>query len=208
MWGALQKNAQALASIAAEQAQKGIASANQLLEKLDGQLDDEEEEDDNEDDESNRDDPKHAKKVADKEKDSNDPILKEPNVNDTYVPQERNEDMLRHVGDSKINQMSATHYDDHMDKSIDDELDQLLLDDDAIDSENTKNVVAEICDTEKPVPEGHVRKDVVAEKEKTPSGAPRADERPESRPQNQGNSVSPSLTPTNASDQVCSAEYS
>lgn len=204
MWGALQKNAQALASIAAEQAQKGIASANQLLEKLDGQLDDEEE-DDNEDDESNRDDPKQTKKVADKEEDSNDPILKEPNVIDTYVPQEQNEDMLPHVGDSKINQMSSTHYDDHMDKSIDDELDQLLLDDDAIDTENTENVVAEICGTEKPIPEGHVRKDVIAEKEKTPSGVPRADERPESRPQNKGNSLAPSPTLTNASDQVCSA---
>ena len=50
MWGALTKNAQALASIAAEQAQKGLASANQLLEKLDGQLEGEEGEGEDEDD--------------------------------------------------------------------------------------------------------------------------------------------------------------
>ena len=54
MWGSLAKSAQALAAVAAEQAQKGLASANQLLEKLDGQLDDEDEDgEEGEDDDEN-----------------------------------------------------------------------------------------------------------------------------------------------------------
>ena len=54
MWGSLAKSAQALAAVAAEQAQKGLASANQLLEKLDGQLDDEDEDgEEGEDDDKN-----------------------------------------------------------------------------------------------------------------------------------------------------------
>ena len=54
MWGSLAKSAQALAAVAAEQAQKGLASANQLLEKLDGQLEDEDEDgEEGEDDDEN-----------------------------------------------------------------------------------------------------------------------------------------------------------
>ena len=70
MWGNLAKNAQALASIAAEQAQKGLASANQLLEKLDGQMDGEgdDEDDDDDDEESlNEDGSRREKRRANEE---------------------------------------------------------------------------------------------------------------------------------------------
>ena len=207
MWGALQKNAQALASIAAEQAQKGIASANQLLEKLDGQLDGDEEE---EEDENDNKDPKRAEKVADMEEDSKDPLLTEAVVADKDVPLEtrmRSDDKPSHIADSKVKQMSSMHYDDRMDKSIDDELDQLLLDDDAIDTEETKIAVSVTCDEEKPSIEGHVSNYVVAEKVKTPSAVPRADESPEGRPQNQGNSLVPPIKLSHASDQVCHTEF-
>jgi hypothetical protein len=208
MWGALQKNAQALASIAAEQAQKGIASANQLLEKLDGQLDGEEDDEDNEDDESNNNDPKHVTKVTDEEDSSDDRTLTKHTVDDEDVVPKRNKDTTSPVGDSKINQMSAMHYDDNMDKSIDDELDQLLLDDDAIDTDESKIAAAEASVIEKPSLEVIAAKGDAAEKVKVPSVVPRADERPVDLPQKQGKVLAPPVALVENTDQVRHLECS
>ena len=68
MWGSLAKNAQALAAIAAEQAQKGLASANQLLEKLDGQLDGEEDGGEEDDDENYNEDGSRKEVIQDDRK--------------------------------------------------------------------------------------------------------------------------------------------
>lgn len=208
MWGALQKNAQALASIAAEQAQKGIASANQLLEKLDGQLDGEEDDEDNEDDESNNNDPKLVKKVTDEEEGSDDRTLSKHTEYDEDVVPKGNKDKSSPVGDSKINQMSAIHYDDNMDKSIDDELDQLLLDDDAIDTDESKIAAAEVPVIGKPSIEGIAAKGVTAEKAKVPSDVPRADEHPVDLPQEQGKALAPPVAVIETTDQVCHPECS
>lgn len=208
MWGALQKNAQALASIAAEQAQKGIASANQLLEKLDGQLDGEEDDEDNEDDESNTNGPKLVKKVTDEDEGSNDRTLSKHTEDDEDVVQKGNNDKSSPVGDSKINQMSAMHYDDNMDKSIDDELDQLLLDDDAIDTDQSKIAAADVAVIEKPSKEVIAAKGVAAEKVKVRSVVPRADDYPVDLPQKQGKVLAPPRALIETTDQVCHPECS
>jgi hypothetical protein len=142
MWGNLAKNAQALASIAAEQAQKGLASANQLLEKLDGQMEGEgDEEDDDDDEESlNEDGSRRERRKANEESKKSSMV-----DNDTEEDQETNDaGSITGVSDSKVerstslkestlefNQQLAT---EHVDNSIDDELDQLLLDDEAADA--------------------------------------------------------------------------
>ena len=143
MWGTLTKNAQALASIAAEQAQKGIASANQLLEKLDGQMDEDGEED--EDDDENENEVGHPndaeRKTRAARSDSNELTASEVGVSDKRNL--RSDDKIQASvdetaftttnGPNKF-QVSESFDINPVDDLIDDELDQLLMDDDAADS--------------------------------------------------------------------------
>ena len=144
MWGALSKNAQALASIAAEQAQKGLASANQLLEKLDGQLDGEEEEEEEEDDDYSED---GSRKEVTKETDSSGTLTvnadtdahhhqasktTEANTNDTADIEESSILQRKETATKKSQlEMSSDDVSAGIDKTIDDELDQLLFDDES-----------------------------------------------------------------------------
>lgn len=147
MWGNLAKNAQALASIAAEQAQKGLASANQLLEKLDGQMDGEgdEEEDDDDDEESLNEDGSRRDRRANEES------KKSPMVDFHAEKEHENNDTGSEMGVSqtKVERFTSSRESttagamlelnqqlnvEHVDNSIDDELDQLLLDDEASDA--------------------------------------------------------------------------
>lgn len=148
MWGNLAKNAQALASIAAEQAQKGLASANQLLEKLDGQMDGEgdDEDDDDDDEESlNEDGSRREKRRANEESKKSQMVdndaTKDQEINDAASESGVSDRKVERFTSSKqsttveamleFNQQLAV---EHVDNSIDDELDQLLLDDEAEDA--------------------------------------------------------------------------
>lgn len=148
MWGNLAKNAQALASIAAEQAQKGLASANQLLEKLDGQMDGEgdDEDDDDDDEESlNEDGSRREKRRANEESKKSQMVdndaTKDQVINDAASESGVSDRKVERFTSSKqsttveamleFNQQLAV---EHVDNSIDDELDQLLLDDEAEDA--------------------------------------------------------------------------
>ena len=156
MWGALTKNAQALASIAAEQAQKGLASANQLLEKLDGQLEGEEGDgEDDENDDINSEDGSRNEVIKDtksnKELSSSNSgdadtnhhqAIKNTeayldNVRDgeeSLIIKERNQQAEGKETTTKCSQFAISP-DDELhggDNSVDDELDQLLLDDESV----------------------------------------------------------------------------
>jgi hypothetical protein len=142
MWGNIAKNAQALASIAAEQAQKGLASANQLLEKLDGQMEGEgdEEDDDEYDEESPNEDGSRRERRANEESKKSSMV-----DNDTEDDQDIYDAGSKvGVSDSKVERSTSLKESmlesnpqlaiEHVDNSIDDELDQLLLDDEAADA--------------------------------------------------------------------------
>lgn len=141
MWGALTKNAQALASIAAEQAQKGIASANQLLEKLDGQMDEDADEDED-DDENEGGHPDDAeKKTRTAHPDSNELTASEVGVSDKRnlrsddkIHASEGETAFTPMNGPNKFQVSENFDINPVDDLIDDELDQLLMDDDAADS--------------------------------------------------------------------------
>ena len=156
MWGALTKNAQALASIAAEQAQKGLASANQLLEKLDGQLEgeegegeDEDEDDINSEDGSRKEVIKETKldeelstsKSADADTDHHQAIKNSGIISDN-VPVGEDSVTIKEINqivEGKKTTMKSSQFEispddelDVADNSLDDELDQLLLDDESV----------------------------------------------------------------------------
>ena len=148
MWGNLAKNAQALASIAAEQAQKGIASANQLLEKLDGQMEGDEDADDGEDDEGGDDQETGSldntgKKIIAAGPDNNESNASEVDVSDNRdlkgsdhkIHTSGGEEMASNPMNQPNKFLLSQSFDvNPADNLIDDELDQLLLDDDAADS--------------------------------------------------------------------------
>jgi hypothetical protein len=148
MWGTLTKNAQALASIAAEQAQKGIASANQLLEKLDGQMDEDGDEDEGDDEHegSNPDDSEKKPRAAHPDSDgltaSEVGVTDNRNLkgsNDKIHSSEEETAFTPTNGPNKF-QVSESFGGNPVDDLIDDELDQLLMDDDAADTSKDEKI--------------------------------------------------------------------
>jgi chromosome condensin MukBEF ATPase and DNA-binding subunit MukB len=146
MWGALTNKAQQLAAIAAEQAQKGLTQANQLLEKLDGLDDEELENDENDEGVENNDkaeDSEDVVKNLDQDADSNEisPLTPfAPRRNETIRDKEVNNEEDDDKEDDFFTPMKEPvkkkpHFDmsytiDEGESTVDDELDQLVLEDD------------------------------------------------------------------------------
>lgn len=148
MWGTLTKNAQALASIAAEQAQKGIASANQLLEKLDGQMDEDVDED-KDDDENEGSNPDYSeRKTRAAHPDSNELTAPDVGVSDSQnlkgsddkIHASEEETAFTPMNEPNKFQVSKSFDVNPVDDLMDDELDQLLMDDDAADSNKDEKI--------------------------------------------------------------------
>jgi hypothetical protein len=149
MWGALANKAQQLAAIAAEEAQKRLAQANQLLEKLDG-LDDEdvENDEDAEDDEGvenndKADDGEDIEKNIDEGPDGNEispltpfaPRRNEIAKDETETNEEdgdKEDDFFTPMKEptKKKQHFEMAYTIDEGESTVDDELDQLVLEDD------------------------------------------------------------------------------